>query len=128
MTGPPWLKSIPNIPMPATDGGDLGLKAKGEMGAVVDAAVFDANGKVIIAKDTVTGPLADTSQSTKGAMWLIQVTGIEDKTTVDAHRTILINAQLNDWFDQYTKDNLSRFTNDFNPDLQQFAFNEAVKR
>lgn len=112
----------------ATDGGDLGNIAKGTLGDVVDGQIFDASGKVILAKDTVTGPLADSKQTTTGAVWLIQVNGIEDQTTSDANRSTLIGNLFNTWMDQYTKDNTSRFTDDFSSDLQQFAYDEALKR
>ncbi len=110
------------------NGGDLGNIAKGTLGTVIDTAIFDADGKPIIAKDIVTGPLADTAQSTTGAIWLIQVNGIEEQTTSDANRTTLIGDLFNKWIDQYSKDNISRFGNEFNPDQQQFSFNEALKR
>ena len=110
------------------NGGDLGNIAKGTLGSVVDSAIFDANGKPIIAKDVVTCPLADTAQTTNGAVWLIQVNGIEEQTTSDANRTTLIGDLFNDWFTQYSQDNLSRFVDEFNDELQQFAFNEALKR
>ena len=112
----------------ATDGGDLGLKAKGTLGAVIDAAVFDKDGKVIFVKDTLTGPLADTAQSTTVAVWLLQVNGIEQQTTVEANRTVLIQVQLNAWFQKYATDNKDRFTDSFNPDQQVYAFNQALIR
>lgn len=110
------------------NGGDLGNITKGTLGNVVDTAIFDADGKPIIAIDTVTGPLADTTQTTNGAVWLIQVNGIEEQTTSDANRTTLIGDLFNDWFTQYSQDNVSRFVDEFNDELQQFAFNEALKR
>ncbi len=121
-------KANSQSPSAATDGGDLSFKAKGTLGAVIDAAVFDKDGKVIIVKDTLTGPLADTAQTTKGAVWLLQVNGVEQQTTIEANRTILIQTQLNDWFRKYSTDNKDRFVDSFNPDQQVYAFNQALKR
>jgi parvulin-like peptidyl-prolyl isomerase len=121
-------KANSQSPSAVTDGGDQSFKAKGTLGDVIDGAVFDKDGNVILLKDTVTGPLADTTQTTKGAVWLFEVNGIEQQTIIDANRTILIQAQLNAWFQQYSTDNKSRFADSFNPDLQVYAFNQALKR
>jgi parvulin-like peptidyl-prolyl isomerase len=121
-------KANSQSPSAATDGGDQSFKAKGTLGDVIDGAVFDKDGNVILLKDTLTGPLADASQTTKGAVWLFQVNGIEQQTTTDANRTILIQAQLNDWFQKYVTDNKDRFVDSFNPDQQLYAYNQALKR
>jgi hypothetical protein len=110
------------------NGGDLNFLAKGTLGDVVDKIVFDENGKVIIAKDTLIGPLADTAQSTDKADWLIQINEIKDQPISDTNRTVLVNKLLNDWFEKYWTDNQDRIVESFNPDQQKYAFNEALKR
>ena len=110
------------------NGGDLGLKAKGDLGDAVDAVVFDADGNVILDADNVTAPLADASQTTKGAMWLVQINGIENQTISDANRTTFIADKLNAWFIEYYTANKDNVTNLLDPDLQQYAINQAVKR
>jgi hypothetical protein len=112
----------------SANGGDLGYKAKGDLGDAVDTVIFDKDGKVIVAKDTLIGPLADSTMTTKGSTWLIQVNGTEQQTISDANRTILINSKFTTWFEDYWTANKDRIIDSFNPDQQDYAFKEAMKR
>jgi parvulin-like peptidyl-prolyl isomerase len=79
------------------DGGVLGYIAKGKLDKAVDDAVFPNDPAQQMAKGQFSDPIPDTTQSTKGGYWLVQVTGIENKTLDGTNRSTLTNLDKQAW-------------------------------
>jgi parvulin-like peptidyl-prolyl isomerase len=88
-----------------TDGGDLSFIAKGKLGTAADAVLFPDDTTKALAAGTITDPIADTSQTTKGGFWLADVTAIDPNKTIEGdNRTTLANNLKSDWETEKTSD------------------------
>jgi parvulin-like peptidyl-prolyl isomerase len=112
----------------ATDGGDVGWKSKGEMSAAVDKVIFPDDPTQSIENNQVSDPIPDTTQTTKGGFWLVQVTGIETQTISSDNRTTLINNKVSDWEGKVWTDNKDKVTIQPTDAQKQFAIAQAQKR
>ena len=112
----------------AEDGGDLGLIAKGKMGDTVDKVLFPDDASKALPLNKVSDPIADTSQTTKGGIWLIKVTGIENQKITGDNRTILVNQKLASWADQGWNDNKDKVQTFLTEEQKAFAIEQAQTR
>ncbi|MBP1706760.1 MAG: protein export protein, partial [Chloroflexi bacterium] len=112
----------------AEDGGDLGLIAKGKMGDTVDKVLFPDDASKALPLNKVSDPIADTSQTTKGGIWLIKVTGIENQKITGDNRTILVNQKLASWADQVWNDNKDKVQTFLTEEQKAFAIEQAQTR
>jgi parvulin-like peptidyl-prolyl isomerase len=112
----------------AEDGGDLGLIAKGKMGDTVDKVLFPDNASKALPLNKVSDPIADTSQTTKGGIWLIKVTGIENQKITGDNLTILVNQKLAAWADQVWNDNKDKVQTFLTEEQKAFAIEQAQTR
>jgi parvulin-like peptidyl-prolyl isomerase len=87
------------------DGGDLGLISKGKMGDAVDKVIFPDDATKALELNKVSDPLADTSRTTTGGVWLVKVTGSENQNITGDNRTILVNQKVTEWADKVWNDN-----------------------
>ena len=111
------------------DGGDLGFITKGVMGDAVDAVIFPEDSTKTLPLNSLSSPIADTSQTTSGGIWLFEVTEINpSKEITGDSRTTLVNQKLDAWASQVWKDNQSRIENLLNADQESFAVVKALAR
>jgi parvulin-like peptidyl-prolyl isomerase len=110
----------------ATDGGDQKFVIKGGMPKAVDDVIFGEQGLEI---NKVSTPITDTAQTTKGGVWLLQVTGIDpDKTIESTQRDTLISIEMNNWADKVITDNQDKVETTLTQDKIQYAVAKAQAR
>jgi hypothetical protein len=81
-----------------TDGGDKGFIPKGQMDSTVDAILFPDDASKALAVNTLSSPVVDTTQTTKGGVRLMEVTGTDANKTIDGtNRTTLVANAVNNW-------------------------------
>lgn len=112
----------------ASSGGDWGFVSKGTLPEAVDQLVFPSDSGQALAVNTISNPVPDTTQSTKGGFWLVKVNGIENKTITDSDRTILAQNLLNDWINKVWTDHQSEVHNLLTQQQKSFAIAQAEKR
>lgn len=77
----------------STDGGLLGMTAKGTMGDAFDAVAFD------LAAGQVSDPVQDTAQTTKGGYWIVKaVEKAENKDLTEDDISQLAQQKYTEWF------------------------------
>jgi parvulin-like peptidyl-prolyl isomerase len=110
------------------DGGDLSFIAKGKLGTAADAVLFPDDTTKALTAGTITDPIADTSQTTKGGFWLAEVTAIDPNKTIEGdNRTTLANNLKSDWETEKTSDT-SQNANLLTPDQISKAQADALAR
>jgi len=113
----------------ATDGGDLGFVAKGTIDDVVDAIIFPEDATQALPLNQISGAIADTTQTTTGGYWLVQVNGTDNNMTIsDANRTTLVSTKLNSWFEEKWTAQKDNMQNLLTNDQITYAIEQAQKR
>jgi parvulin-like peptidyl-prolyl isomerase len=112
----------------SSNGGDQGFVSKGKLPAAVEKVVFPDDTSKALTANTISSPLADTTQSTAGGFWLVQVNGIENQKISDANRTILAQNLSSNWLAKVWKDNQGEITKLLTPAQEQFAIQQAQKQ
>lgn len=110
------------------NGGDFGLITKGKMGDAVDKVIFPDDATKAPELNKVGGPVPDTSQTTKGGVWLIKVTGSENQKITGDNRTILVNQKLAEWADQVWNTNKDKVQTLLTDEQKAFAVKQAQTR
>jgi parvulin-like peptidyl-prolyl isomerase len=111
----------------ANNGGDLGLKAKGEIPAL-DKVLFPSDASKSLAKNTVSAPIQDTTQSTSGGIWLVKASEPQNQQITGDNRTILVNTQIKNWQDKIWNSNKDSAQNLLTADQTDFAVQQAQSR
>ena len=112
----------------STDGGDLGFIDKTIMGTAINEVIFPSDPTKTLPLNTLT-VVPDNEQTTKGGIWLFEVTEINSSKEITGDsRTIIINQKLDDWATKAMSDNESRIQNLMNSEQESFAIVQAQKR
>ncbi len=112
-----------------TNSGDLGFISKGTLGGAADAVLFPDDASQNLQPGTLTGPIADTAQNTKGGYWLAEVTAIDPNKAVEGdNKTTLTNNLKSDWEDKAWTDSQSQLKNDLTQAQIDAALTEVVAR
>ncbi len=116
----------------ASDGGDFGTLTKDDVTSKFNADIakqlFPDDAAKAPAQGKTLDPIADTNQSTKGGVWLVQLTGIEDKTIEGNNRTTLTNIKQQAWVNEVWDKNKDSVENNVNPDQSALAIKDVVAR
>ena len=113
------------------NGGDLGFFSKDSLtlGSAVKDVLFPEDVTKALGINKVSDPVADTSRTTNGGVWLFKITGIEANKTVEGdNRKILVEIQLNSWLEKQWNDNQDRLAVTLTDVQTQYAVNKAVER
>ncbi|NWF77476.1 MAG: peptidylprolyl isomerase [Chloroflexi bacterium] len=103
-----------------TEGGELGLLGRGDMGSdTFDAVAFN------ITANEVSEPVKDVSVQTTGGYWLVMVVdrGVQDLD--EETREKLIDKRLNDWFEEWRKN--STIENMLTTEKKSWAVNKVLQ-
>lgn len=115
----------------ASDGGDMGFVSKDTLtlGDAVKNVIFPADPAQALKVNQISNPIADTTQTTNGGYWLLEITGIDqNKAITGDNRTTLINVQLNDWVQKLWTDNQGELSNTLTDTQKQYAETQAYNR
>jgi parvulin-like peptidyl-prolyl isomerase len=111
----------------STNGGELGWKSKGDMGAELDKILFPENASQGLALNQVSDPVVETTVATKGGFWLTEITGIDpDKQITGSNRTALITVQQNSWGQKIWEENQDNLKNLLTDEQRTFAVEKAA--
>jgi parvulin-like peptidyl-prolyl isomerase len=117
-------KDVSLVQTAKDDGGDTGFVAPGTMSTAVDAVVF-AKGLPV---NTVSDPIKDDTQQSKGGYWLIKVTGMENRPIDGQNRDTLKSQKLNDWLKNLMEDPNNKVVTFLTDDQKTFAATKAAGR
>jgi parvulin-like peptidyl-prolyl isomerase len=112
----------------ATNGGDLGMKKKGDLPSAVDKAIFPDDASKALQKNAISAPIQDTTQTTTGGVWLFTASETQSKPVTGDYRTILVNKQVQDWQNKVWNDNKDSAQNLLTEDQTSFAIQQAQAR
>jgi parvulin-like peptidyl-prolyl isomerase len=115
-----------------TNSGDFGMQTKDDVktkfGDEVVSLFFPDDPAQALPKNKVSDPVAETTQSTKGGVWLVRVSALENKAIEGESRTILITAASSKWQDQVLAENQSKSEVVMTDSQKSWAMVQAVSR
>jgi parvulin-like peptidyl-prolyl isomerase len=105
-------------------GGELGIMSSStNVSSAFNGYVYDPNVKLGVWSD----PIRDTSISTKGGYWVVQVVDRRDNSPLsDADRNTLMSKAYNDWSQGLATDPKYKVNVTFPQSLQNWAVNRAT--
>jgi parvulin-like peptidyl-prolyl isomerase len=112
----------------ASSGGDRGFISKGKIEDELNKVIFPDDASQVLEANKVSGPLADTTQSTPGGFWLVKMNGTSNQTIVDSNRTFLAQNMLTGWLQKVWTDNQSKVQILLTDQQKTFAVEQAQKR
>jgi len=115
-------------PDAATNGGDLGLKKKGDLPAAVDKILFPDDASKALSKNTVSAPIQDATQTTSGGVWIFTASETQNKAVEGDNRNVLVNIQVQDWQNNIWSENKDSAQNLLTQEQIDFAIQQAQTR
>jgi len=114
------------------NGGDLGTLTKTEItdkfNDTLAGAIFNEDGSLKIQLDQVSDPIADSEQNTKGGVWLIEASSLEEQPISEEYRSIMTGNKVNDWKNEIWTANSSNVELLLTEEQKTFAVAEAQLR
>ncbi len=112
----------------AENGGALTSIKQHSLTTTLNDILFPEEGETELQIGEISQPIADTTQTTAGGFWLVQVTGVEEKALDDTNRSTLRDNLKNDWSDEVWAANSERTSNSMTEEQITLAKQEVVDR
>ncbi len=114
------------------DGGDLGVmtrdQIKSDFGEDVAALFFNDDPALVLPINQVSDPIADTDQTTRGGVWLLRVSELENRAVEGENRDQLVGIELQNWQTEVWNDNQDKAETVMTEEQKTWAISEATAR
>jgi parvulin-like peptidyl-prolyl isomerase len=114
------------------DGGDMGIltkdKIKSDFGDTVVALFFNDDPSLVLPLNKISDPVVGSDKTTKGGIWLLKVSELENKAIEGENRDILIKNELQKWQTQVWNDNQDKVETVMTEEQKTWAVSEATAR
>jgi hypothetical protein len=114
------------------DGGDIGIQTKDDLktnfGEDIEKLFFADDPVQVLPLNKVSDPIADSDQTTKGGMWLLSVSELENKAIEGENRDTLVKKEVRKWQTQIWNDNQDKVETIMTDAQKSWAITEATAR